>query len=51
MEYIAFIALVWIKMWLDEKEPKPPQNYEELMEITPKAPWNNKKEKNRIRVE
>jgi hypothetical protein len=38
-------------MWLDERPPKTPETHEELIDSMPKAPWNNNKNKSKIKVE
>jgi hypothetical protein len=51
MELFLGFILITIVQILDGIEAKAPQNYEELADSMPKAPWNNKGDKSKIRVE
>jgi hypothetical protein len=51
MELFLGFILMGIAQLLDDIEPNPPKNHEELLDLMPKAPWHKEKDKSTIRVE
>lgn len=51
MELFLGFILITIVQVLDGIETKVPQNHKELVDSMPKAPWHNKGERSKIRVE